>query len=104
MDFIVPSPTLFTVYTKRDCRYCHLLKVLLQDTFSYSETPCVLYVECDDYLASDRSGFLSFIQAMSNKEHRTFPMVFYKGDFVGGYMETKDFVRDNLFSFDQDFD
>lgn len=78
---IPPKLTGFTVYTKTGCRYCELVKELLQH-----ESP--LLIDADPYLAADRDAFLAFITAQGGKGHKTFPMVFLNGVFVGGFTET----------------
>jgi hypothetical protein len=47
--------------------------------------------------------FLSFITSLSNKEVKTFPIIFYDGKFIGGYNETKEFVEELLLAFDANF-
>ena len=76
----LPSLTGFTVYTKSDCKFCAMVKELLEEKN-------VLYIQCNEYLIN-KEGFLDFIESKGGKDHKTFPMVFYNGDFVGGFIET----------------
>jgi glutaredoxin len=72
----------FVVYSKTECKYCDLAKQLLLDEgFSYE------IVICDNWLADDREEFLKRMEAKIGREYKTFPMIFYKDRFVGGYTE-----------------
>ena len=81
MEFAKPVPKGYTIYTKSGCSFCQKLKSLLTDL----EIPYVV-IDCDKYLET-REEFLEFIKITAKKEYKTFPMVFYDGMFVGGYME-----------------
>lgn len=50
--------------------------------------PNVVIVNCEPYLVSQKEEFLQFIEDLAGKPHRTFPIVFYNGTFVGGFLET----------------
>ena len=83
MEFEEPKTDIFTVYSKSGCPNCTSVKKLLKDhSFLFHE------INCDDYLIEDKEGFLSFIQNKIGREYKMFPMVFYKGDFIGGHKET----------------
>ena len=82
MDYIVPSFSGFTIYTKSNCRFCSLVKELLNGE-------SVLTVNCDAYLEENRDGFLQFIHEITATNHKTFPIVFLNGEFIGGYTETQ---------------
>jgi glutaredoxin len=72
----------FVVYSKTDCKFCDLSKQLLLDEgFGYE------IVMCDNYLKDDREGFLKRMEEKIGRPYNTFPMVFYKERFVGGYKE-----------------
>lgn len=83
MDYVEPICNGFTIYSKSGCVMCSKVKNLLKDNLLFFET-----VDCDEYLIEDKEAFLSFMQKKIGKEYRQFPMVFYKGEFVGGYPET----------------
>ena len=83
MEFTVPVSSGYTVYGKSDCSYCEKVKVLLTE---FDEV--FTYVNCDEYLVSDKGAFLQFIEKLAGKEYKTFPMVFSSGQFVGGYTDT----------------
>lgn len=83
MDIPNVSDTGYTVYTKSECGWCRRVKELLPDA---------LIINCDAFLKEDRSKFLEKMRLAIGKEHRTFPMVFYDGAFIGGYEDTKNFV------------
>ena len=86
MEFTAPVSSGFTVYGKTDCPYCLKVKDLLAE---YNEP--MTYVNCDPYLV-EKEEFLAFIKAKAGKEHKTFPMVFSDGKFVGGYTDTIQFL------------
>lgn len=89
MVFASPSKTVFTVYTKSNCPFCTKVKDLLEPW----ECETVL---CDDYLqnVSMKESFLRFIKFLAGgKDHRTFPMVFFQGNFIGGFTETKQYIE-----------
>lgn len=72
----------FVIYSKLDCKYCELSKQLLNDEgYGYS------IVMCDNYLREDRIGFLKRMEEKIGHSYTTFPMVFYKERFIGGYQE-----------------
>ena len=73
----------YTIYTKKACTYCRKIKELLVD-----ETPAPVYISVDDILQNQKEDFLAFIDIKTGVPYRTFPMVFYKGSFIGGYTET----------------
>ena len=81
-----PQPLGYTVYTRPGCRFCDLVKELLQgeQTFILDASP---------YLA-DRDAFLAFIDAQGAACHRTFPMVFFDGKFIGGFTETYEKMKE----------
>jgi glutaredoxin len=72
----------FVIYSKSECKFCELSKQLLLDEgFVYE------IIMCDNYLLDDREGFLKRMEEKIGSEYKTFPMVFYKDKFVGGYNE-----------------
>jgi len=96
-SYIQPSTTCYTVYTKSNCIYCFKVKQLFKD---YDVK--FIEVNCDEYLMENRAGFLEFIKSNSNRDYKTFPMVFNCGVFIGGYNETirhleKEFIEFNDF-------
>lgn len=44
-------------------------------------------IMCDSYLEADKPAFLAQIELIAKKSYTTFPMVFWDGEFVGGYKE-----------------
>jgi glutaredoxin len=77
-----PSETTYTIYTKPGCPNCVKAKKLL-------EKEKVIIIECEEYLLDDKESFLKFIQEKSQQtqEIKTFPMIFYKNQWIGGYTE-----------------
>jgi len=97
MEFIEPSKTGFTIYSKCGCINCNKVKMLIKET---SKDVAVLIVECDDYIIEEKENFLLFIKNIVNQDCKQFPMVFYDGVFVGGYNETKNFINKEFLNFD----
>jgi glutaredoxin len=98
MNFDAPLDVGFTIYSKSGCDNCTKVKKLLKEknTFFFE-------VVCDDYLIEDKSGFLAFIQHHANVSYKTFPMVFYNSNFVGGFLETKTYLQKLDFRIDDNF-
>lgn len=69
----------YTILTKESCKWCTKTKELI---------PHGHYIPCD-ILLEDRDNFFSEVDQLTGQEYRTFPMVFYNKEFVGGYKEVK---------------
>ena len=69
----------YTILTKEDCKWCTKTKELI---------PHAHFISCDTML-EDRDTFFSEIDQLTGQEYRTFPMVFFNREFVGGYKEVK---------------
>ena len=84
----IPSPitTGYTVYTKSNCGWCRRAKNMLLHATLYN---------CDDFLKKDRAIFLKQMGSFIGKEYHTFPMVFFNGEFIGGYEDTKKHIDFN---------
>jgi glutaredoxin len=95
MEFIGPDTTNFTVYSKSGCPNCKTVKNFIKDKHFF-----VTEINCDEYLLEDKEGFLTFIEELAGKSHKTFPMVFYRGKFVGGLTDTIDLIDKILLLFD----
>jgi glutaredoxin len=96
MNIKSPSKTNFTVYSKNGCKYCDYVKNLfIRNNFIFYE------INCDNYLKEDKDFFLNYIETISGKSYKTFPMVFYNGEFIGGFNETKNFVEKLNLHFDE---
>lgn len=99
MDIFEPLDTGFTVYSKSGCSNCTRVKQLLRDKEFF-----FLEVDCDEFLIEDKEGFLLFIKERSGRDHRTFPIVFKDGNFIGGFLETQQWVdKSKSLCFDDDF-
>ena len=98
MDFALPTPGKYAIYTKSGCAFCNKAKSLLQQKLIAFEQ-----IDCDEYLLINRDSFLSFISVIANKDYRTFPMVFDpSGNFVGGFTDVKALL-DKQLEFGEDF-
>ena len=83
-----PRDDSFTVYSKSNCRYCTLVKSLLNE----NKIPFI-EIDCDDYLLQDKEYFLNYIKEKTGRHHKTFPMVFCDGKFIGGFVETERLIE-----------
>jgi len=88
MEFELPLDNGFTIYTKSNCPYCTKAKQLL-----HTEIPLPKIINCDHYLQTNREPFLEFIKKLAKKDHKTFPIIFKNGIFLGGYTETKEYME-----------
>ena len=101
IKFIIPLKHQFTVYSKSGCSYCADVKDLLQKnniTFTV--------IDCDEYLINHKPEFLYFINGLTNKDWRTFPMVFDNTHFIGGFSDTKQYlekISNTSLDFNEDF-
>jgi glutaredoxin len=98
MDFYEPNNKGFTIYSKSGCQYCLLVKKLIKETHFF-----IKEINCDDYLLDRKDDFLQFIENISQSKQKTFPMIFFEGKFIGGYIQTKEFIDKLLLSFEDKF-
>ena len=87
---IIPSPSSigFTIYTRSGCEFCKRAKKLLLGKNA-------VIVECDDFILEDnkKKAFWSYLSGAAGipSTHRTFPVIFYKSKFIGGYSEAVEY-------------
>jgi glutaredoxin len=98
MDFVSPNVKGFTIYSKSGCPNCTTVKKLIKNNHFLIEE-----INCDEYILEDKEKFLIFIESLSNKSWKTFPIVFFDGSFIGGLYETIDFIDKLLLSFEENF-
>lgn len=100
MEFVEPTKTDFTIYSKSGCPNCTKVKKILQDNNCFFTE-----INCDDYILENKDDFLKFIENKANTSYRTFPMVFNNGIFVGGLTHTIELLRckNTFLSFDNNF-
>lgn len=89
MLFEEPSENNFTIYSKSGCINCRKVKDLLKSKNIEYEI-----IDCDDYLLENKEMFLSFIQSYSSSAWKSFPIVFFNKQFIGGLDETQTFLKD----------
>jgi glutaredoxin len=90
-NFIKPSETCYTVYSKSGCPNCKKVKDLLD----FSKIPFKT-IDCDDYLVETKPEFLSFIMNLTSQDWKSFPIVFNNvGDFIGGFIDTREYLEKN---------
>jgi glutaredoxin len=85
----------YTIYSKSGCGFCKKIKKLLLEKNIF-----FLDVQCDEFLLKDKEKFLLFISEKAQKEYKSFPMIFYNGEFVGGYNEVKSNIEKSEVKFD----
>lgn len=95
MEITEPSPKHFTIYSKSGCINCNKVKKLLKEKNLLYEI-----IDCDEYLYEDKDFFLLFIKDKAGINYNTFPIVFDKGVFIGGYNETKEYIDKIFLSFE----
>ena len=78
-----------TIYSKTDCNYCKLAKGLLRKhKLSYTE------INLDDNVY--RQHIYQELSNRTNKEINSVPQIFSGDVHIGGFMETKDFLKPNF--------
>lgn len=82
-----PVPTGFTIYSKSGCDYCKKAKQML----SHQQLTYTM-VDCDEYIIEDKAAFLQSMEQLAGRPVKSFPMIFYNGEWVGGFLEMKDLV------------
>jgi len=83
MEFPIPDVSGVVVYGKTGCSFCDKVKALLTG-YAYEYK----YIDCDEYIPQRRDAFYEFIEGITGRQYRTFPMVFFYGKFIGGYTDT----------------
>ena len=105
-NFTYPNNKIWTVYTKSNCEYCTKVKKLLESNgIEY------IGINSDNYIQNDKSKelFLEQIKNIIGREqiYKTFPMVFNKKNFIGGFVDTEKYLSDinsnNVLVFQEDF-
>ena len=81
-DILNPAVRGYTVYSKSGCPNCVKAKKVL-------DKHLLLYIMCDEYLFRDRTDFLVTMKYYAMKDVTMFPMIFYDGDYIGGFNELK---------------
>jgi glutaredoxin len=96
--FKTPSNKEYTIYSKSGCPNCIKVKELLQ-----SNAIPFTVIDCDEYLIERKPEFLLFIQELTSREWKTFPIVFTSdGVFIGGFTDTRLYLE-QLLEFTDDF-
>ena len=98
MEYIKPSINGFTVYSKSGCPNCLSVKKIIKNNFFL-----ISEINCDEYILEDKEKFLEFIETIAGSSHKTFPIVFYEGNIIGGLNETKLLIDTLLLSFEENF-
>jgi len=105
LTFEKPNTNGYMIYTKTNCPYCTKAKDLLLHNDKVKVE--ITIINCDKYLMEQevKEQFLEFIKTVNGGiSHRTFPMVFYDGKFIGGFTDMEKFyAKQTVFSMDADF-
>jgi glutaredoxin len=95
-------PIQYVIYSKSGCPFCEKAKDLLNEKqreegavaasasgFSY------IVVDCDQYLKTqeDKEVFLKQMEIHCGRSYRTFPMIFNKENFIGGYTDLVTYLK-----------
>jgi glutaredoxin len=87
--FEPPAESGYTVYSKSGCVNCEKAKRMIEDkllmTWSQGLALPLKYINCDDYLIEDRTGFLSNLKLFAGCDVKYFPMIFFDGEYIGSY-------------------
>lgn len=98
VEYIIPSTTCYTIYSKSGCPNCTKVKELLQ----IHKIQFVI-INCDEYLLTNKTAFLDFIMNLISREWKTFPIVFNaNSQFIGCFTDTKVYLE-KLLEFDEVF-
>lgn len=87
MDLILEG---WTVYIKSDCESCINTIELIQGLGEK-----INVIECDDVLQKKyiRAKFYEHINDLTGKKYHSFPIVFKNDEFIGGYNDTKNYLK-----------
>ena len=91
IEFKKPLEKVITVYSKSGCPNCKKVKDFLQNN-SIKFT----IVDCDEYLIDSKTEFLNFVTEISNRDWRSFPIVFEGEKFIGGFIDTKEYIKKQI--------
>jgi glutaredoxin len=83
-EYVSPAINDYTIYSKSGCPNCVKIKKYLCEVGAK-----LLVINCDEYIVENKEIFLRFMEGIAGKEVKTFPMVFYEGQYIGGYSETE---------------
>ena len=97
IEFIKPSETCYTIYSKSGCPNCKKVKEYLQ-----TNKKQFVIINCDEYLLDHKAAFLDFIMNLISMEWKTFPIVFDNSQFIGGFIDTKLYLE-KTFEFTEEF-
>jgi glutaredoxin len=95
MEFENPIEKGFTIYSKSGCINCNKIKMLLiENKLDFK------LISCDEYILEDKDNFLFFIKQLTSKDHKQFPIIFNNSEFIGGFIEAKEYIFKYCLSFD----
>lgn len=75
--------SLFILYGLSDCSFCLKAKELLNDM-------AIIY-EYYEIKQENKTKFLDEMSESTNNQ-RTFPLIFHRNEFIGGYTELEDYL------------
>lgn len=87
---IPPLEIGYTIYSKPDCVFCDKAKQLIKGK--------------EISIEKDYPTFLEFIRPYTKRDYRLFPMIFFNGEFIGGFEEARTHHESSRsYEVDQDF-
>jgi len=89
------TSNIFTIYTKSGCPYCDKAKDLFREWKHIDSELHWVENNCDIYLKDpyDKEHFLDDMRKHIGKTWRTFPMIFHRDRFVGGYTDLVEYSK-----------
>jgi len=99
----IPQPinNIFTIYSISNCIYCEKIKELfILNNLEYNKIDCDEFVKNDEEL---KEKFLNFIEKNAGVKYKTFPIIFFGNEFIGGYDETNEYIKCKILKFDEEF-
>lgn len=78
----------YIIYTITGCEYCRKVKELLQhNSKSFND------VNCDEQLLNNKTQIFYLVEHETGQKWSTFPIVYRKQKFIGGYTETANYIE-----------
>ena len=73
----------FKVYSKTNCKFCTLAKEIIMDLVNDDKDEVEIVVDPPQDVVQ---------KLKTENDHHTYPFIFYKDKFLGGYAELKEYL------------